>query len=82
MSIKELEKEKAKLIKERQEILNCEMYGRDAELASGAISDIEFKIVCLDDQIDFQKRLIPFKIGLYVFVIVSLAIIGYAIAQY
>ncbi len=72
---KELKKQIDKLKAEKDEILyNQKYYGLQAEYASLAVSDIEFKIACLEDQLDFESRMINFKVLLYGSFIVSMGI--------
>ena len=40
--------------------------------------DIEFAITALEDQLDFEKRMLPFKIALVAFVVASLGLLVYA----
>lgn len=74
MNRKTLKKEIEKLKKERKEILYMKHhYGVDAQVAAMTVSDIEYKIACLEDQLDFENRMINFKVTLYVFVAVAIS---------
>lgn len=65
-----------KLKKERKEILYMRHhYGVDAQTASMTISDIEYKIACLEDQLDFENRMINFKVTLYAFIAVAISML-------
>ena len=59
------------LDKERLEMLNSEEHGIKARLKAQEISDIEYKISCLEDQLDFEKRLWPFTITHYTFITIA-----------
>lgn len=79
INTKELKKQINELKVEKDEILfNKRYYGLEAEHAAIAVSDIEYKIACLEDQLDFENRMIPFKMALYGFVVVSLGLLLYA----
>lgn len=70
---KKLKIEIDKLKKERKEMLYMRHhYGIDAEIAAMTISDIEYKIACLEDQLDFENRMINFKVTLYAFIAVAI----------
>jgi len=78
MNRKELKKKIARLEEERKEILYSDYKGKDAEYAGIAISDIEFKIVALEDQLDFENRMFPFKVMLYGFIVASFGLLTWA----
>jgi hypothetical protein len=60
---------------ERKELLYYQQIGKNVEYTAMEISDIEYKIVCLEDQLDFENRMMPFKIMLYGFIIIAINII-------
>jgi hypothetical protein len=74
----DLKKKIAKLHEERDEILYADYKGKDAEYAAIAMSDIEFKIVALEDQLDFENRMLPFKVMLYGFIVASFGLLTWA----
>ena len=43
-------------------------------------SELEYAIVALEDEIEFEKKMMPFKIALIAFVVVSLGLFVYAYA--
>lgn len=59
------------LEKERLEMLNSEEHGLKAKLKAQEISSIEYKISCLQDQLDFETRLRPFTITHYTFITIA-----------
>jgi hypothetical protein len=82
MSRKELKTRIAQLKEERDDILYGDYLGKDAEIAVIALSDIEYKIVALEDQLDFEIRMIPFKIMLYSFIIGSISLLLWAVLSF
>jgi len=78
MNRKELKKKIARLEEERKEILYSDYKGKDAEYAAIAMSDIEFKIVALEDQLDFENRMLSFKVMLYGFIVASFGLLTWA----
>jgi hypothetical protein len=74
----DLKKKIAKLYEERNEVLYADYKGKDAEYAATAMSDIEFKIVALEDQLDFENRMFPFKVMLYGFIVASFGLLTWA----
>ena len=44
-------------------------------------SELEYAIVALEDEIEFEKKMMPFKIALVAFVVVSLGLFVYAYAS-
>lgn len=60
------------LEEERLGLLRSPFTGKNAEYAAIAISDIEYKIACLEDQLDFENRMLPFKVAIYGFIIVAM----------
>jgi hypothetical protein len=79
MRRKELKQKIAQLKRERAEILYAKYDGINADLAAIAISDIDCKIVALEDVLDFEKRMIPFRIALGAFIISGIGLILWAI---
>jgi len=78
MTRKEIKQKIAQLHKERNDILYGDHRGKHAEYAMIAISDIECKIVALEDMLDFQNRMLPFKIMLYSFIVASFGLLLWA----
>ena len=77
----DLKKKIAKLYKERDEILYADYKGKDAEYAAIAMSDIEYKIVALEDLLDFETRMLPFKIMLYGFIVCAIGLLIWAYSK-
>lgn len=42
-------------------------------------AELEFEIVNLEDEIEFEKKMLPFQIALVAFVVVSLGLLVYAL---
>lgn len=78
MNRKEIKNKIAQLEHQRKEILYSDFRGKGAEYASMAISDIECQIVALEDMLDFERRMLPFKIMLYGFIVVALGLLLWA----
>jgi len=76
MKVKNLKKTIASLNKEL-----CELHLNEPSETYYKMrrEDIEFAITALEDQLDFEKRMLPFKIALYGFVVVSLGLLVYAL---
>lgn len=66
------------LEKERLDLINSPDIGKKAEYTGIAISDIEYKIACLEDKLDFENRVLPFKIMLYGFIAIATGIVTWA----
>ena len=79
MRRKELKQKIAQLKKERADILYAKYEGMNADIAAIAISDIDCKIVALEDVLDFEKRMLPFRIALGAFIISGIGLILWAI---
>ena len=74
MNRKKLKKEIDNLKAQKDEILfNQKYYGLQAEYAALAVSDIEYKIGCLEDQLDFENRMMTFKVTLYAFIVIVMS---------
>lgn len=78
MNRKEIKNKIAQLEHQRQEILHSDFKGKSAEYAAMAMSDIECKIVALEDMLDFERRMLPFKIMLYGFMVIALGLLLWA----
>jgi hypothetical protein len=78
MNRKELKKKIAKLKEERKDIFHADFKGKEAHYAEIAMSDIEYKIVALEDILDFKTRMLPFKIMLYGFIMISIGLLIWA----
>lgn len=78
MNRKELKQKIERLHEERKEILHSDYKGKDAEYAAIAMSDIEYKIACLEDQLDFENRMLPFKWMLYGFIVSAFGLLLWA----
>ena len=81
MKNKEIKDKIRQLEKERNELLYYKHEGKDIEMVVQTISDIEFKIVALEDQLDFQKRMLPFKIMLYGFIVTAIGLLIWAFLE-
>jgi len=81
MKKENLKKRLSELYKERSRLLNdlCDMPG--SPYAIMELSDIEFQIAAIEDQLAFEKMLFPFKVGLYVFIAVSAGLIIYSLLR-
>jgi hypothetical protein len=79
MRRKELKQKIAQLKTERAEILYAKYDGINADLAAIAISDIDCKIVALEDVLDFERRMLPFRITLYAFIVVCICLAAFLI---
>lgn len=51
----------------------------DPDMKAHYLNDVEYAIYCLDDEIDFEKKMLTFKITLYAFVAFALSLIIWAI---
>ena len=49
--------------------------GKEAQYAEIAMSDINYKIVALEDILDFKTRMLPYKIMLYGFIMISIGLL-------
>ena len=78
---RKLKKRLRDLYKEREALLYDGCTVHDPQMVIMAISDIEFEIVAIEDYLDFDRSMLPFKIALYVFVVVALGVITYAIVK-
>jgi hypothetical protein len=78
MRRKEIKQRIDQLHDHRQQILHRDHKGKDAEYAALALSDIEHKIVVLEDMLDFETRMLPFKIMLYGFIVIACGLLVWA----
>lgn len=79
MNRKQIKKKIAQLKQERKEILYSDFKGKSSEYSAIIISDIEYKIVALEDILDFKRRMFPFKIMLYGFIAVAFGLLLWGI---
>jgi hypothetical protein len=75
MGRKQLKQKIDQLYDHRQQILHRDHKGKDAEYAALALSDIEYKIAALEDVLDFETRMLPFKIMLYGFIVIAIGLL-------
>jgi hypothetical protein len=66
-----LKEQISSLKKERLEMINSAEHGLKAKLKAQEISDIEYRIVCLEDRLNFEQRLLPFTITHYTFITIA-----------
>jgi hypothetical protein len=52
-------------------MINSAEHGLKAKLKAQEISDIEYRIVCLEDRLNFEQRLLPFTITHYTFITIA-----------
>jgi hypothetical protein len=81
MNNKEIKDKIRQLERERNELLYYKHESKDIEMVVQTISDIEFKIVALEDQLDFQKRMLPLKIMLYGFIVTAIGLLIWAFLE-
>lgn len=79
MNKKKLKKRIILLKQERKELYQSDYRAINAEMAAMAISDIEYEIVAIEDCLDFERRMLPFRISLYAFIIISIVLTAYVI---
>jgi hypothetical protein len=79
MRKKELKQKIAQLKRERTDILYAKHDGMNADIAAIAISDIDCKIVALEDVLDFERRMMPFRVTIYAFIVAGISLIGWLI---
>jgi hypothetical protein len=75
ISRRKLKKQIEALKAERHDILYYKHSGISVDMAMIAISDLEFKIASLEDQLNFENRMIPFTIMLYGFIAVGIVLV-------
>lgn len=51
----------------------------DPNIIATQISNLQYAIVCLEDQIDFEKRMRIFKYTLYAFILIAAAMVAVVI---
>lgn len=72
--IKELEAIKADV---QQRLDNIHDADADPSVKAVYQSDLQYKLMCIDDAIDFERMMLPFKYTLIAFVVAVLALIMY-----
>lgn len=77
MSIKELEKRKKELFDELYDLHFAEP---TPKVYQQKRSEIEYKIASIEDAIDFEKKMLPFKYMLYGFIIIAIGLLIWAYA--
>jgi hypothetical protein len=77
MKVKKLRK---KLKEAQQELYDLHLNEPSEVYYSKRRAELEFAIVNLEDEIEFEKKMMPFKIALVAFVVVSLGLFVYAYA--
>lgn len=69
MTRRELKTAIKKLRQERNHLIRQNYYGQDVEITAYKISDIDYKIESLTGQLEFQNRILPYKIATYAFIV-------------
>jgi hypothetical protein len=77
MSIRKLKK---KLKETQQELYDLHLYEPSEVYYKMRREELEYAIVALEDEIEFEKKMLPFKIALVAFVVASLGLFVYAYA--
>ena len=79
MGLRKLLEEKDRL---QDELYELHFVEHSPELYLQRRSDIEYKIACIEEQIEFEKRFLPFRITLIVAVVVMVCILAYGLINY
>jgi|LakMenEpi03Aug12_release.lakeMendotaPanAssembly.Ray.scaffolds.fasta_scaffold783213_2 hypothetical protein len=69
MTRRELKTAIKKLRQERNHLIKQNYFGKSAEIAAYQLSDIDYKIESLTGQLEFQNRILPYKIATYAFIV-------------
>lgn len=77
MSIKKLEKRKEKLL---DELYMLHFAEPSPELYMQKRNEIEHEIVCIEDEIDLEKKMLPMKWMLYGFILIAIGMLIWAYA--
>ena len=79
MKTKNLKKRLSELYKERTRLINHLDHVPGSPYTIMELSDIEFQIASIEDALAFEKMLFPFRVGLYIFVAVYVALIIFSV---
>jgi len=77
MSIKKLEKRKEELL---DELYMLHFAEPSPELYMQKRNEIEHEIVCIEDEIDLEKKMLPMKWMLYGFILIAIGMLIWAYA--
>lgn len=77
MKVRKLQK---KLVETQQELYDLHLDEPSEVYYKNKRSELEYAITALEDEIEFQKKMLPFQIALVAFVVVSLGLFVYAYA--
>jgi hypothetical protein len=76
MKVKKLRK---KLKETQQELYDLHLDEPSEVYYKKRKAELEFEIVNLEDEIEFEKKMLPFQIALVAFMVVSLGLLVYAL---
>jgi hypothetical protein len=79
MTRKELKDRITELRKQRSNLIRQNYYGKDADVIAVTISDIDYKIESLMDQLEFQNRILPYRIASYALIMLVAILIVWII---
>lgn len=79
MTRKELKDRITELRKQRSNLIRQNYYGKDADVIAVTISDIDYKIESLIDQLEFQNRILPYRIASYALIMLVAILIVWII---
>jgi hypothetical protein len=79
MTRKELKDRITELRKQRSTLIRQNYYGKDADVIAVTISDIDYKIESLMDQLEFQNRILPYRIASYALIMLVAILIVWII---
>jgi hypothetical protein len=54
-------------------------YEHNLDIKAVSLSDLNFKIICIEEEIKYEKSLLPFKYTLAGFVVVAICVLVYSI---
>ena len=73
-----LKKLKRKLEEAQQELYDLHLDEPSEVYYKNRRSELEYAIAALEDEIEFEKKMLPFQIALIAFVVISLGMFVYA----
>lgn len=73
-----LRKLKEKLKRTQQELYDLHLSEPSEVYYKNKRSELEYAIAALEDEIEFEKKMLPFQIALIAFVVISLGMFVYA----
>jgi len=79
MTRKELKDRITELRKQRSNLIRQNYYGKDADVIAVTISDIDYKIESLMGQLEFQNRILPYRIASYALIMLVAILIVWII---